>query len=163
MNDPHRHIDDAFREQVRTLTPAKALAIAGYGESVAAYRYRTLIERTSSEAHKALFAQLADEEQSHHGIVQKMMKAHFPGGDFLLSAEDKEMVIVGPRLLEVSDVASVGRAMEMICASERLTGRFYAALHQTTPREELKPFLHEMAEECFEHARQLQALEFTTS
>ncbi|MCO6435581.1 MAG: hypothetical protein J5J06_00660 [Phycisphaerae bacterium] len=163
MNDPHRHIDDAFRERVRALTPAKALAIAAYGESVAAYRYRTLIERTQSQAHRDLFARLADEEQGHHGIVQKMLKAHFADSDFLLSPEDKDLVIVGPRLLEVSDVASVGRAMEMICASERLTGRFYAALHETTAREELKPFLHEMAEECFDHARQLEELDFSAS
>jgi rubrerythrin len=144
-----------YQAKVGTLSMEKALAVAAYGESVAAYRYRTLSEKTLAEPHRELFIEMADEEQGHHTRVQAVIKQHFAGSDFVLTPEDKQLVIVGPRMLEVTDAGSLERALEMIRASEGLTGRFYAALHDVTTRTELKPLLEEMADECFDHAKRL--------
>jgi len=137
---------------------AKAFAVAAYGESVAAYRYRSLVEKAPSDNVRKVFAEMAVEEQEHHVRIQDHQKKQFPESDFVLTPEDKDLVIVGPRLLDVSDAAATQRAMDFIYESERLTGSFYAALHDVTTAEELKPMLREMADECFEHAGRLKAI-----
>lgn len=152
---------DAYESKVKGLTMEKALAVAAYGESVAAYRYLTLAEKTTSDEHRTVFMEMAKEEQGHHQSLQGLAKTHFSGSDFVLKAVEKELVIVGPRLLDATDGSSQDRAIEQICASERLTGRFYAALCQRVELDnlaELKPFLKEMADECFEHADRLEAI-----
>lgn len=151
-------MSDDYESKVAALSPEKALSVAAYGESVAAYRYRTLYEKSLSEEHRKVFGEMADEETGHHVRVQDLTKRHFPGSDFVLKAKDKELVVVGPRLLEVTDQASFDRALNMIYETERLTGRFYEALHGITTNEELRPFLKEMAEECFEHAERLKEI-----
>lgn len=144
-----------YEAKVRELSTEKALTLGAYGESVAAYRYRTLCEQATSAAHAQIFTEMADEEKGHHLLIQSLLKKHFPGSDFVLTPEDKELVIVGSRMLDVSDRASFERALELIAASERLTGGFYAALHKITDHTELKPVLKEMAEECLDHAKRL--------
>lgn len=143
---------------VRNLVPAKALAIAAYGESVAAYRYRTLVDKTTDERLKSIFQEMSDEEQGHHRQVQELTKQHFPGSDFVLTSSDKAMVIDGPRLLDVNDQASFDEALALIYESELLTGRFYHALREATDLDELKPLFQEMGDECFQHAKQLNQL-----
>ena len=145
-------------DRVRAMTPAKALALAAYGESVAAYRYRTLVEKATSTAARDIFLEMAVEEQGHHQRVEGLIRQHYPDTDFVLTAEDKELVIDGTRMLEITDPESYDRALEMICESERRTGRMYAALHSLTTNEALKPFLKEMADECVEHAERLKSL-----
>ena len=140
------------------MSGAKALALASYGESVAAYRYRTLVEKTSSPQTRAVFLEMAEEEQGHHRRVEELIRKHHPGADFVLTPEDKELVIVGPRMLDASDPESYARALEMICDSERLTGRLYAALHSISTDASLGSFFKEMADECIEHAARLEAL-----
>ena len=147
-----------YEDRVRSLSAAKALAIAAYGESVAAYRYRTLADRTSSAKRRVVFTRIADEEQTHHKLVQDLMRSHFPGSDFVLMEEDKELVIVGPRMLDVADDASLVDAFDLMYQSERRTGQFYATLHAITTMDELKPLLGEMARECESHAERIQAL-----
>ena len=147
-----------YEAKVRSLSTEKALTVAAYGESVAAYRYRTLSEKTSSEVYREVFVEMADEEQSHHLMVQELLNKHFPGSDFVLTAADKELVIVGPRMLDATDRESFERAIEMIYESERLTGRFYATLHDITTQKELQPILKEMADECVGHAERLKKL-----
>jgi len=149
---------EAYLAKVRSLTPAKAFAVAAYGESVAAYRYRTLTDKAPRESQRKILMEMAAEEQGHHQVVQDLRKKHLLDSDFVLSPEDKELIIVGSRLLEVTDDASFDRAMELIIESERLTGRFYAALHDVTGLAELKPLLMEMAEECFAHAVRIQEM-----
>lgn len=148
-------VTDAFETTVREFSIEKALAIAAYGESVAAHRYRTLAEKTNSPKHRAIFEEMAEEEQQHHVAVQELIKSRYPGSDFVLTAADKDLVIVGSRLLEIGDREAFARAIELICASERLTGRFYAALHNSVDDAKLRPVLKEMADECFEHAAKL--------
>jgi rubrerythrin len=147
---------NGYQAQVGALSMDKALAVAAYGESVAAYRYRTLSEKTPSPRHHTLFVELAEEEQGHYLQVQAAIKQHFGSGDFVLTAEDKSLVIVGPRLLEVTDRASIDRALELIRESESLTGRFYATLHDIAAQGELKPLLKEMADECVKHEERLK-------
>ena len=149
---------EAYENQVRALSTAKALAVAAYGESVAAYRYRTLSEKTTSPVHQKLFGEMADEEQGHHQRLQILIRKYFPDSDFVLRAEDKELVIVGHRMQDVTDRASFDRALDQIGDSERLTGGFYETLLAVTTRKELHPFLKEMAEECLGHAARLAGI-----
>ena len=136
----------------------KALAIACYGESVAAFRYRTLAERAPTPRHEAVFNEMAEEEQGHHQVLSDLLAKEFPGSEFLLTPEDKAAVIVGPRQLDIADASAFDKAMQHIHDSERLTGSFYAAFHDTTTRTDLKPLLKEMADECFEHAERLKEI-----
>ncbi len=147
-----------YLDQVRALHPAKALAVAAYGESVAAYRYRTLAEKTTNELHRRTFLEMADEEQGHHVVVQDLQRNLYPDSDFVLTPEDKTLIIVGPRLLEITGDGGLDRAIELIFESERLTGRFYSALPEVLPQESLRPMLKEMADECFEHAERVRGL-----
>jgi len=147
---------DEYREKVRQLSMEKALAVAAYGESVAAYRYRTLAEKTASEVHKALFAEMADEEQAHHIQVQECARRHLTSTDFVLSKADKDLIIVGSRMLDLSDRVSFEQALKVITESEWLTGRFYATLHEITTQDEVKPLLKAMADECQVHAKRLE-------
>ena len=151
-------VPDDYEARVRSLLPAKALAVAAYGESVAAYRYLTLSQKTASASLRQVFLETAAEERVHHAQVQDLQRRHFPESDFVLSSDDKELIIVGPRLLEVTDCPSVRRALDLIIKSERLTGRFYATLYETVSDANLKALVKEMAEECFRHARRLEGL-----
>lgn len=134
-----------------------------YGESVAAFRYRMLTEKATEAELRRVFTEMADEEQGHHTALQAIADKHFPGVDFVLSPEDKELVIVGPRTFDLHDEESFRRALEMICQSEIQTGSFYAALRTITELDEIKPFLKEMADECFDHAERLRQLDLTSA
>jgi len=151
-------VDSQHDPRLSGLAVEKALAIAAYGESVAAYRYRTLAEKTTSPPQRLIFQEMADEEQGHHVLIEKQLATHFPGSDFVLTAADKDLVIVGPRMLEVNDERSFAETLRMIYESELRTGRFYAALHSTCKRPDLEPLLKEMADECFEHAERIKAM-----
>lgn len=151
-------LPDDFAVRVRAISPAKALTIAGYGESVASYRYRTLAERASNEASRRVFLEMADEEQGHHLLVQRVLATEYPDSDFVLSPEDKELVIVGPRIFELGSPESFSLALEMIYDSERCTGRFYEALAQLPAFSSLSTQLAAMAVECFDHAERLRGL-----
>lgn len=151
-------MSDDLEAKVRVLAPAKALAMAGYGESVAAYRYRMLAEKTTDETLVAVFVEMAEEEKGHHAMVEKLLTDRYPGADFVLSQEDKEMVTVGQRMLDVSDDASFDRAMVLLRNSERQTGRFYTALHACTDDPQLRSIFQAMADECVAHAHRLETL-----
>lgn len=151
-------MSDDLEAKVRALAPAKALAMAGYGESVAAYRYRMLAEKTTDETLVAVFVEMAEEEKGHHAMVEKLLANRHPGADFVLSQEDKEMVTVGQRMLDVNDKASFDRAMELLVDSERQTGRFYTALRVCTDDPQLRSIFQAMADECVEHAHRLETL-----
>jgi len=151
-------VTDAYLDRVRALSTAKALTVAAYGESVAAYRYRTLAEKATTDAQRRLFVQIADEEQGHHAAVQELLQRHFPDSDYLLTAADKDLVIVGQRMFDLSDDPELTKTMVLICDSERRTGQFYAALAEITTRTDLQPIFRAMSHECYEHAEQLASL-----
>ena len=145
-------------QQPGDLSPDKVLTIGTYGETVAAYRYLVLAEKALSEGERKEFAAMADEEQCHKQRLQKLLADMYPGADFVLTSEDKDMVVDGPRLLDVRDGDSFGRAMQMILMSERKTAAFYARLSKLVPQETLRSLFHELAEEGADHYQRLKAI-----
>ncbi len=146
---------DRFRERLRAMPDAKKLAVAIYGESVASYRYGVLAEKALNDEHRRIFTAMKEEEEEHQRAIERLSRKHFPDADFVLTPEDKELVIVGTRLLEVTDEGSFRRAMEFLYDTERRTGQFYELLHALMPEGELGDFLQEMATECYVHAESL--------
>ena len=58
---------------IKSMAPAKALALLGYGESVASYRYRTLADKAPSQRLKSVFEEMADEEREvRYGAVHAL-------------------------------------------------------------------------------------------
>lgn len=148
-----------FIERLRAMPEAKRLAVAIYGESVAAYRYSVLAEKALPERHRQIFSQMKQEEEGHQRALQEMADRLYPDGDFLLSPSDKELVIAGTRMLEVTDAESFHKAMRFLHDTEKRTGRFYLALHDLMPGGDLGEFFKVMAEECFEHGDSLLEIE----
>jgi len=140
-------------------SPEKLLAIGMYGETVAAYRYLVLSEKALTEEHCKAFAVMADEEQGHKERLGKLAAEMFPDSDFVLSQADKDLVVTGPRLLEIRDQAGFAETMGMILETERKTARFYARYSKVVTDEALRSLFRALAEEeGGEHYRRLQAL-----
>ena len=121
--------------------PDKLLAIGAYGETVAAYRYVVLAEKALSDEHRREFAAMADEEQEHKQRLQALVTEMYPGQEFVLTAEDKELVVTGPRLLEVRNEADFADAMRMVLSTERKTARFYANYGKYMPEPHIQALL----------------------
>jgi len=138
--------------------PDKLLAIGAYGEIVAAYRYLVLSEKAPSEMERREFAAMADEEQEHKQRLQGLIDEMYPGADFVLTPEDKDLVVTGPRLLDVRDRASFADAMRMVLETERKTAGFYAQHGKLLPQPHLRSLFHELAEEGAEHYQRLRNL-----
>ncbi len=138
--------------------PDKLLAIGAYGETVAAYRYLVLSEKAPNPEDRREFAEMADEEQEHKQRLQKLLAEMFPQADFVLTAEDKELVVTGTRLLDVRDEAAFHEAMRMILQTERKTAAFYAHHAKIIPQPHLRELFQELAEEGAEHYQRLKAL-----
>ncbi len=138
--------------------PDKLLAIGAYGETVAAYRYLVLSEKAPGEHMRKEFADMADEEQEHKQRLQGLLASMYPDADFVLTAEDKELVVTGTRLLEIRNEDDFREAMRMILQTERKTASFYAHHSKLVPDETLKALFHELAEEGAEHYQRLKAL-----
>ena len=113
----------------------KALAIAGYGESVAAYRYIVLSEKARDRKLRDSFESLAIEERQQRDRIQALLQRLSPAASFYLSTEDKGIVCVGPRLVDARDDARFDEAMKLVIASEKRTASFYGryALHARDP------------------------------
>ncbi len=138
--------------------PDKLLAIGAYGETVAAYRYVVLAEKAPLEEHRREFAAMADEEQDHKQRLQKLVKDMYPGQEFVLTAEDKELVVTGSRLLEVRNDEDFADAMRMVLSTERKTARFYANFGKFMPEPHIQSLFKELAEEGAEHYQRLKTL-----
>ncbi len=138
--------------------PDKLLAIGVYGETVAAYRYVVLSEKAPDPSARTEFAAMADEEQEHKQRLQGLLAELFPDADFVLTPEDKDLVVTGPRLLDVRDGESFAAAMHMVLETERKTAKFYADHGRHLPQEQLRALFHELAEEGAEHYHRLKQL-----
>ena len=125
--------------------PDKLLAIGAYGETVAAYRYVVLAEKAPLAEHRREFAAMADEEQDHKQRLQKLIAAMYPGQEFVLTAEDKELVVTGSRLLDVRNDADFVEAMQMVLSTERKTARFYANYGKYMPEPHIQALFKELA------------------
>ncbi len=145
-------------ETLSALGADKALAIATYGESVAAYRYLVMAEKAPDAQFRPLFAEMADEEQEHKQRLRSLLQRMYPDVDFYLTDEDKALVVVGPRLLDVKDEASFTEAMQLILGTEKRTASFYAKMSKLIAGDELRSLFVELAEEGVEHYKRLQQL-----
>ncbi len=145
-------------EPTVTRGPDKLLAIGAYGETVAAYRYLVLSEKAPTEDDRRAFAAMADEEQGHKQRLQELIADHYPETDFVLTPEDKDLVVTGPRLIDVRDAAAFAEAMGMILETERKTAGFYAQHGRHFPEARIRDLFQELAEEGAEHYQRLSAL-----
>ncbi len=144
-----------YATELEGMPDAKKLAIAIYGESVASYRYGVLADKAVSDDHRRVFRAMQKEEQGHQTALERLAAKHFPDDDFVLTPEDKGLVIVGARMLDIRDDTSFNSAMRFLHDTELRTGEFYRALVALMPSGELGRFLGEMADECVEHAASL--------
>ncbi|MEE8171140.1 MAG: ferritin family protein, partial [Phycisphaerae bacterium] len=121
-------------------------------------RYTVLAERAFTEQERNEFAAMADEEQEHKQRLQKLLADRYPNADFYLLPEEKDMVVDGPRLLDVRDEASFAEAMEFILNSERRTSSFYRKLSDRISQDDLRALFRELADEGVEHYQRLKTL-----
>ena len=149
--------DEPTPDAVAGRGPDKLLAIGIYGESVAAYRYLVLAEKAPPE-HRKVFADMADEEQGHKQLLEKLLDESYPDADFVLTPQDKELVILGTRMIEVRDDESFAQAMRLVLRTERKTARFYAVHGKHLAQENLRAVFKELAEEGAEHYQRLKSL-----
>lgn len=134
------------------------LAIGIYGESVAAYRYTVLAEKVPREEDKAAFRAIAEEEQSHKKLLQQAAEKHFPGSAFALSDQDKALVLTGPRLINVRDLADYRDVLRITLATELRTAQFYDTMRHRARNPELRKVFTELSEEGFQHHQRLLRL-----
>ncbi len=139
-------------------SPDKLLAIGAYGETVAAYRYLVLSEKAPTEDNRRAFADMADEEQEHKQRLQRLLAERYPDSDFLLTPQDKDLVITGPRLLDVHREISFPQAMAMLLQTERKTAGFYARYSKAIAEQDLRALFHQLADEGAEHFQRLRSL-----
>jgi rubrerythrin len=138
--------------------PEKLLTIGAYGETVAAYRYLVLSEKSSLAADHCSFAEMADERHEHKQRLQKVLAERFPDANPVLSPEEKALVVTGPRLLNVHCPISFPDVLEIMLESERKTASFYARCGPLISDGTLRSLFHRLAEEDAWHYQRLIAL-----
>jgi rubrerythrin len=143
---------------VAKLTDDKALAIAAYGESVAAYRYIILSEKARDRATRDAFEAMAVEERTHRERIQALLQRIAPAGGYYLTTEDKGSVCVGPRLVDARDDARFEEAMRLVVASEKRTSSFYRRYAAFAQDAETKALFTELADEGIHHVHRLRAI-----
>jgi len=136
----------------------KALAIAAYGESVAAYRYIVLSEKARDAKLRDSFDQMARDERAQRDRVQALLQQIAPNAAFYLSPEDKLIVAVGPRLLDARDDARFDEAMKLVIASEKRTASFYSRYSAFARHDDVKKAFAELAVHSLTHVQRLRAL-----
>jgi len=136
----------------------KALAIAGYGESVAAYRYIVLSEKARDSNLRDSFEALAMEERRQRECIQTLLQRLSPAAGFYLSPQDKGAVCVGPRLVDARDDARFDEAMKLVIASEKRTASFYSRYAQHARDPDVRTLFLQLSAEGLGHVQQLRAL-----
>lgn len=140
------------------LSTDKILALGAYGESVAEYRYGLLARKATDPRDREAFAEMATEEGGHRQRLDALLAGNFPGSEFVLEPDEKELVVVGPRLLEVRDADTFAQAMRFILGTERRTARFYKQMSETVALPEARELFRELAEEGADHYMRLRTL-----
>lgn len=140
------------------LTDDKALAIAGFGESVAAYRYIVLSEKARDAHLRKSFESMAQEERAQRDRIQKLLQQLAPLAGYYLSQEDKLAVCVGPRLVDARDDARFDEAMKLVIASEKRSASFYAKYSACAREEDVRRLFTELAAAGIEKVHRLRAL-----
>jgi rubrerythrin len=134
------------------VTDDKALAIAAFGESVAAYRYIVLSEKARDGKLREHFETFSREERVQRERVQGLLQRLAPTAGYYLSQEDKLVVCVGPRLVDARDDARFDEAMKLVIASEKRSASFYAK------DPEVKALFAELAAAGIAQVQKLRAL-----
>ncbi|MEI8196587.1 MAG: ferritin family protein [Phycisphaerae bacterium] len=133
----------------------KALAIAAYGRSVAAYRYIVLAEKSAGEL-REIFERLAAQERTRRDRLQALLAQLSPEGSFCLSNEDKLIVCVGPRLVDARDDARLDEAMKLVIGSAKRTASFYARYAGVARDAVVRATFEDMAVEALAQVRRLR-------
>lgn len=140
------------------LTDDKALAIAAFGESVAAYRYIVLSEKARDATLRASFEGMAREERTQRDRIQTLLQRLAPSAGYYLSQEDKLAVCVGPRLVDARDDARFDEAMRLVIASEKRSASFYARYSACAREEDVRKLFTELATAGIAQVQRLRAL-----
>jgi rubrerythrin len=140
------------------MTDDKALAIAAYGESVAAYRYIVLSEKARDAKLRESFEQMGRSERSHRDQIQVLLQQLSPAAGFYLSPEDKLAVCVGPRLVDARDDARFDDAMRLVIASEKRCASFYLRYTTFAKEAAVKTLFTQLAGEELARVQELRTL-----
>ncbi len=136
----------------------KALAIAAYGEAVAAYRYIVLAEKARDENLRRSFQNMAQQENSQRDRLRDLLERLFPDVCFFLAAEDKRLVCVGPRLVDARNNERFDEAMKLIIASEKRAISFYSRYAAVAKIAEVRELFLTLTEAGLQRVRQLREL-----
>lgn len=126
-----------------------------YGEDLAAYCYVQLSEKAERECDRKEFKEMVAEEQGHRSWLQALLDKHYPGSDFVLTPEEKQMVESGSRFLNITNRSAFEDAVRRVVASEAKTARFYGEMAPHIDQPEVKSIFQELAKEGEEHHRRL--------
>ena len=127
------------------ITDDKALAIAAFGESVAAYRYIVLSEKTRDPRLRDSFEQMAKDQRLQRDRLQAILQRLAPAAGYYLSQADKLTVCVGPRLVDARDDARFDEAMKLVIASEKRSASFYLRYTPFAQDAQVKSIFTELA------------------
>ncbi|MGC8625826.1 MAG: hypothetical protein ACP5VQ_11270 [Phycisphaerae bacterium] len=136
----------------------KALAIAAYGESVSTYRYIVLTEKSHPASLRQSFQDMVRRENAQRETIQGLLTRLFPAACFFLTAEDKRLVCIGPRLVDARDDARFDEAMRLIVASEKRAMSFYHQYATVTTNPQVKRLFEQLYQEGLERVKTLRQL-----
>ncbi|MCL5946045.1 MAG: hypothetical protein M1472_04240 [Planctomycetes bacterium] len=136
----------------------KALAIAAYGESVSAYRYIVLAEKAHTDVLRQSFQDMVQRENVQRETLQGLMAQLFPAACFFLTADDKSLVCIGPRLVDARDDARFDEAMRLIVASEKRSMSFYRRYAQLAEHPQVKILFEQLNQDGLERVKKLRQL-----
>ncbi|MCL2646192.1 MAG: hypothetical protein FWD61_04195 [Phycisphaerales bacterium] len=136
----------------------KALAIAAFGESVAAYRYIVLSEKTRDPRLRDSFEQMAKDQRLQRDRLQSILQHLAPAAGYYLSQDDKLTVCVGPRLVDARDDARFDEAMKLVIASEKRSASFYLRYTPFAQDPQVKSIFTELAAAGITQVQRLRLL-----
>ena len=136
----------------------KALAIAAYGQAVAAYRCIILAEKAAQDALRRSFEAMARQKNDRRDHLQSLLEELFPSTCFFLTTEDKNLVCVGPRLVDARDDARFDEAMKLLIASEKRGISFYNRYVPLAKTAAVRTLFSTLAAEGLDRVRQLRRL-----
>ena len=136
----------------------KALAIAAYGQAVAAYRCIILAEKAVQNTLRASFEAMAGEKNLERDRLQAALARLFPAACFFLAAGDKNLVCVGPRLVDARDDTRFDEAMRLLIASEKRAISFYNRYASQAKTATVRELFLILAADGLERVRRLRRL-----
>ncbi len=140
------------------LSDNKALAIAAFGQSVAAYRYMVLAEKAADPRLRTGLQEMAARENNRRTQLQTLQEKLFSSTCFFLDSHEKNMVCVGPRILDARDQAHFDEALKLLIASEKRIAGFYARYAAQTGRSEIKETFSTFADESLHRVSLLRRM-----